>query len=100
MTPTISALHSAHTEAALNGHRHYAAALRVMLERQVAELGLNKPVSTPASVLTLAEPETPAKAKETAPACPRCTSTETAQHRGECVHYKWCLDCSYQWDHC
>ncbi len=38
MTPTISALHSAHTEAALTGHRHYAAALRVMLNQQIADL--------------------------------------------------------------
>ncbi len=35
---TIYALHSAHTEAALTSHRHYAAALRVMLNQQIASL--------------------------------------------------------------
>ncbi len=38
MHTTILQLHSAHTEAALTGHRHYAAALRVMLNQQIADL--------------------------------------------------------------
>ncbi len=35
---TIYSLHSAHTEAALTGQSNYAAALRVMLNQQIASL--------------------------------------------------------------
>lgn len=97
MTPTVYHLHEKAQEAELHGFRHYAAALRVLLEMQLGRLA---PESAAGSVLTLAGEQKPVNEPETDPACPRCTSTETAQHLGDCVHYKWCLDCSYQWDHC
>ncbi len=94
---TLYALHSEYMLAEARGQTHYAAALRVMLERQAGDL---RPDLGRGATLTLAEPETPVKAKETVLACPRCTSTETARHRGDCVQYKWCLDCGLKWDFC
>ncbi len=62
MHATLYALHSAHTEAALTGHRHYAAALRVMLNRQIADL---RPDLGQGAVLGLPEQQTRATSRET-----------------------------------
>ncbi len=99
---TLYKLHSAHTEAALTGQLHYAAALRVMLNQQIAALrpDLGRPVSLP--VQGVKSPETgpgTGVLADSERVCPRCTSTQTAKHWSY-LSYKWCLDCGLKWDFC
>ncbi len=66
MHATLYQLHSAHTQAALTGNRHNAAALRVMLNQQIASL---RPDLGRGAVLGLPEQQKATTSPETCLAC-------------------------------
>ncbi len=94
MHTTLYQLHSAHTEAALTGHRHYAAALRVMLAKQIASL---RPDLGRGAVLGLPEQQKATTGQET---CPVCHGDDYPVRRGMfCgaeVQWRECFDCGHQ----
>ncbi len=106
MHATIYELHHAATKAELAGFGHYAAALRTLLDMQLAQISpktadLALPGTLP--VLSVESPKTGLESPKQAnpePTCPRCTSTETRYHPGDCVQYHWCGDCGHKWDFC